>query len=332
MELVRDEGFNSFTEGLISVIVPVFNRSGSVGRLIEQILGQTYSNFELILIDDGSTDDSCDVCRKYQATDSRIRFYEMPHAGVASARNCGLEKAAGEFITFVDSDDQVEKDLLEKLHNVLARHGSMISLCDYAYNKKGVKTACHSLPYSKEVIPIKRLLSDFLYEKLDGGFCWGILWRREAVAYKFLPYIYAEDMMFLYTNLSAISGTAAIVDEPLYYYNKCEDSITASIEVEEMFDTLRIAKKIIRLSQEQTTKVKRAAYTLAVDFAFFAYLTEKAGNKRFSDKVDALSVLMIRKYRCKAIFDLHATRKTRYACFLSLFSMKFVKSVYSRIK
>ena len=332
MELVRDEGVNNFVEGLVSVIVPVFNRSGSVGRVIEQILGQSYSNFELILIDDGSTDDSCAVCRKYQEADSRIKLYEIPHGGVAAARNCGLEKAEGEFITFVDSDDQVDNDLIEKLHKALTGTGSMISICDFSYNRKGVKTACHSLPYSKETVPIKRLLSDFLYEKLDGGYCWGILWRREAVVLKFLPYIYAEDMMFLYTNLSAITGTAAIVDEPLYYYNKCEDSITASIEVAEMFDTLKIAKKILRLSQEQTPKVRKAAYTLAVDFAFFAYLTEKAGNKRFSDKVDALSVMMIKKYRCKAIFDLHATRKTRYACFLSLFSMKLVKSVYSRIK
>ena len=332
MELVRDEGVNIFVEGLVSVIVPVFNRSGSVGRVIEQILGQSYSNFELILIDDGSTDDSCAVCRKYQEADSRIKLYEIPHGGVAAARNCGLEKAEGEFITFVDSDDQVDKDLLEKLHKALTKTGSMISICDFSYNRKGVKTVCHSLPYSKETVPIKRLLSDFLYEKLDGGYCWGILWRREAVVLKFLPYIYAEDMMFLYTNLSAITGTAAIVDEPLYYYNKCEDSITASIEVAEMFDTLKIAKKILRLSQDQTPKVRKAAYTLAVDFAFFAYLTKKAGNKRFSDKVDALSVMMIKKYRCKAIFDLHATRKTRYACFLSLFSMKLVKSVYSRIK
>lgn len=332
MELLRDEGVNNFTKGLVSVIVPVFNRSESVGRLIEQILCQTYSNFELILIDDGSSDDSCDVCRKYQASDSRIKLYELPHGGVASARNCGLKKAGGEFIAFVDSDDQVDKEFIEKLFDALVRTGSIISICDFSYNRSGVNTVSNRLPYFKETIPIKRLLSDFLYEKLDGGYCWGILWRREAVVQEFMPYVYAEDLMFLYTNLSVVEGTAAIVDEPLYCYNKCEGSITSSIEVEEMFDTLRIANKIIRFSREQTPNVRKAAYTLAVDYAFFAYLTKKAGNKRFSDKVDSLGEMMIRKYRCKALFDIHTTRKTKCACFLSLFSMKLVKFIYSRIK
>ena len=332
MELVRDEGFNSFTEGLISVIVPVFNRSESVGRLIEQILGQTYSNVELILIDDGSTDDSFDVCRKYQSSDARIRFYEMPHGGVASARNFGLEKACGEYITFVDSDDQIESNMLEKLLNALVSTGSVISICDYSYNKMGVKTACKRLHYSKEAIPVNRLLSDFLYERLGGGYCWGILWRRDAVVRKFMPYIYAEDLMFLYTNLSDLSGTAAIVKEQLYYYVKCDNSITATLEVEEMFDTLKIAQKIIRMSDKQSPMIRKAAYALTIDYAFFAYLTNKLGDKRFSDKVDSLSVKMIKKYRKMALRDLHAARKTRYACFLSLFSMEFVRFVYSRIK
>lgn len=332
MELVRVEGVNNFNKGLVSVIVPVFNRSGSVGRVIEQILGQSYSNLELLLIDDGSADDSCDVCRKYQASDPRVRFYEIPHGGVAAARNYGLKKAAGEFITFVDSDDDVDKDFVEKMLNALTGNGSMISICDYAYNMKGVKTICHRLPYSQENVPTRRLLSDFLYERLGGGFCWGILWRREAVVYKFLPYIYGEDLMFIFTNLSAITGMAAVVNEPLYYYIKCENSITATTEVEEIFDTLKIANKIIRLSQDLAPEVRKAAYALAIDYAFFAYLTENVGNKRFSDKVDVLSVKMIKKYRRKAIFNLRATRKTRYACFLSLFSMKLVKSVYSWIK
>ncbi len=97
----------------ISVIVPVYNVEKYLRRCIDSILSQTFSDFELLLIDDGSKDKSGDICDEYVAKDVRIKVFHKANAGVSSARNLGLDKAKGEFIFFVDSDDFLDKTHLE---------------------------------------------------------------------------------------------------------------------------------------------------------------------------------------------------------------------------
>lgn len=97
----------------ISVIVPVYNVEKYLRRCIDSILSQTFSDFELLLIDDGSKDKSGDICDEYAAKDARIRVFHKDNGGVSSARNLGLVKANGEFIFFVDSDDYLDNTHLE---------------------------------------------------------------------------------------------------------------------------------------------------------------------------------------------------------------------------
>ena len=93
---------------LVSIIVPVYNVEQYLRRCIESILSQTYHNFELILVDDGSTDSSGAICDEYALADERIHVIHKPNGGVSSARNAGIDTAKGEYILFVDSDDRVE--------------------------------------------------------------------------------------------------------------------------------------------------------------------------------------------------------------------------------
>lgn len=100
---------------LISVIIPVYNAETTISKCIESVLCQTYHNFEIILVDDGSTDSSGNICKEYSEKDSRIRYIKKENGGVSSARNLGIDEAKGEYITFVDSDDWIEKDALNNL-------------------------------------------------------------------------------------------------------------------------------------------------------------------------------------------------------------------------
>lgn len=93
---------------LISVIVPVFNAQNTLNRCVNSILNQTFRNWELLLIDDGSTDKSCEICNQYAAIDKRIKVFHKENGGVSSARNIGLDNANGDWITFVDSDDFID--------------------------------------------------------------------------------------------------------------------------------------------------------------------------------------------------------------------------------
>ena len=99
----------------ISVIVPVYNVEKYLPRCIDSILSQTFKDFELLLIDDGSPDNCGKICDEYAAKDRRVRVFHKPNGGVSSARNLGLDKACGEWITFIDSDDYVAVDYLEEL-------------------------------------------------------------------------------------------------------------------------------------------------------------------------------------------------------------------------
>ena len=103
---------------LISIIVPIYNVEKYLSRCINSVLSQTFPDFELLLIDDGSTDKSGYICDGYAQKDSRIKVFHIENGGVSAARNYGLDNARGEWITFVDADDWIDKDMYYKLYNI----------------------------------------------------------------------------------------------------------------------------------------------------------------------------------------------------------------------
>ena len=115
-------------KALISVIVPVYQAECYLGRCIESVLHQTYSNLELILIDDGSRDASGRICDEYAEKDKRIRVIHRKNSGVAVTRNCGLAEARGKYISFVDADDLVLPEMLEKLYSLMINVSADISV------------------------------------------------------------------------------------------------------------------------------------------------------------------------------------------------------------
>lgn len=116
---------------LISVIVPIYNVENYLRMCLDSIQNQTYKNFECLLINDGSPDNSAEICREYVAKDSRFRYFEKENGGVSSARNLGIERSEGVYITFVDSDDWVEPDYLEVLYSIIVQEKADISVSTY---------------------------------------------------------------------------------------------------------------------------------------------------------------------------------------------------------
>ncbi len=109
-------------DALISVVIPVYNTRDTLGACVESMLAQTHACFELLLLDDGSTDGSGALCDAYAQKDARVRVLHLDHAGVAAARNRGIDAARGDFIGFVDSDDTAEPAYLARLHSSRSSH------------------------------------------------------------------------------------------------------------------------------------------------------------------------------------------------------------------
>ena len=116
---------------LISVIVPVYNVEQWLPRCIESLLIQTYPNIEIILSDDGSTDECGVICDEYSKKDNRIKVIHKNNGGLSDARNCAIKQANGEYLTFVDSDDYVTNDYVETLYNLCEKYDAKMSVADW---------------------------------------------------------------------------------------------------------------------------------------------------------------------------------------------------------
>lgn len=120
---------------LISIIIPVYNVEQYLGKCLDSVLAQTYKNLEIILVDDGSTDNSGTICDEYKKKDRRIRVIHQINQGVSAARNAGLNIATGSYIGFVDGDDWLELDMYEYLLNLCFLYETEVSVCEFAYQE-----------------------------------------------------------------------------------------------------------------------------------------------------------------------------------------------------
>lgn len=157
---------------LISIIVPIYNVENYLRQCLDSILNQTYQNFECLLINDGSPDNSPDICREYVAKDARFHYFEKENGGLSSARNFGIERSTGAYLTFVDSDDWLEHDALDRLYGALRKEGADISIGRYnCYDE----SRCQYLFYdsnpddSLEVIDGKEIIGREAVEEMRNG-------------------------------------------------------------------------------------------------------------------------------------------------------------------
>ena len=206
---------------LISVIVPVYNGQDYLEKCIESIEAQTYENFEIIIINDGSTDNTDAVCVSLQERFDNIRVIFTGDEGVSVARNVGIKSAEGAFITFVDADDRLRPKTLQILYDCIMETGSDVAGC--AFREWEKEEEWDSFLSDRCVIgkPIKYTASDYLKEEILKGNsrCWSKLYRRAAIGnLRFQEGLtIGEDMLFLVRLLPYVRGTAE-TEYPGYGY------------------------------------------------------------------------------------------------------------------
>lgn len=212
---------------LISVIVPVYNIEKYLPRCLNSILRQSYQNLEIILVDDGSTDGTVDICERYMAQDPRISLIVNAGKGVSSARNVGVRSSHGAYIVMVDSDDYIAPDMIEVLHCALVQSRADMSICDFVRGKEEQYTFdpfCGDVEtVSADEILRRIYLND--HNKLRYVVPWIKLYKREL----FEDIQYPEGKIFedIYTThkLLAKCRTIAVVDGIMSYYYQRPDSI-----------------------------------------------------------------------------------------------------------
>lgn len=137
---------------LISIIIPIYNTDKYINRCLQSVIAQTYKKIEIILIDDGSTDKSFEICKKYSNQDSRIRLIHQNNRGSSATRNRGIKEATGKMITFIDSDDWINEKYIETLYYNMIYNKAQLSVCGYqrvAEEKKVVTKEEKILPVTE---------------------------------------------------------------------------------------------------------------------------------------------------------------------------------------
>ena len=233
-------------EGKISIIVPIYNSENDLDQCIESIVNQTYKNLEIILINDGSKDDSINICRKWESKDNRIVLIDKQNEGVAKARNDGLKIAAGDFIGFVDHDDFIEPEMYETMLKDMQEHNADIVMCSSTgIYEDGTSTKAYPDYKSFEIEKndlIKRMLQ---YEKIFCSSVWSKLYKREIVGnLKFdTEIILGDDYYFngiAYTNIDKLYYD----DRSLYNYRIREGSISRRKVDKHFFDKYLVVEKL----------------------------------------------------------------------------------------
>lgn len=193
-------------QGLVSIIMPVYNTASLVDGAIESVLHQTYENFELLIVDDGSKDNSLEICNEYAQKDKRIIVMHQENAGQSAARNRALSVARGQYIGYLDSDDAFENDMLEKMVDKMVSERVDIVMSDAATHGVNADTGK------------KEFLGTILRDEI-GGQVWRFLFKRTLWEGIFFPEgRYAEDAMVM-PKLIARATRVGFVEERLYVYN-----------------------------------------------------------------------------------------------------------------
>ena len=274
---------------MITVIIPVYNVEKYVAQCLDSILGQTYTNLEIILVDDGSTDASGRICDEYANLDTRIKVIHKENGGLSSARNAALDIATGEYIAFVDSDDYLALDTLEKCHAKLLKTNADVCMFSH-YIVNATSQAANTLPFDKEFYNHEEVKS-IIFPKFFGktktdseleGFVCRQIFKREIIGnlrFRSEREYFAEDVVFdieLYKKVSAF----CVIDEPLYYYRYVSSSLSNKYR-ENLFQKLQNLLKFMdkAAKENQVKDARERILHCAYRFALYGCRNLKNGTR-----------------------------------------------------
>lgn len=227
----------------ISIVVPVYNVEKYLHKCIKSILRQTYENLEIILVNDGSTDKSGEICDYYKIIDKRIKVIHKKNGGLSDARNVGIDISTSEYITFVDSDDYISKDMCEYLYNLISIYKADVSICGFyeAHEEKIIE------PIYKErllIMDSKDGIKEILKEKNFNTAAWAKLYKTSL--FKDIRFPYGKISEDLFTIYKIFDSSSKIIFgyEPKYYYMQSPNSIMRSSFNLKKLDTLEALNQI----------------------------------------------------------------------------------------
>ena len=269
----------------IGVIVPVYKTEKYVAECIESILAQTYTNFRLILVDDGSPDGAGIICDEYATTDPRITVIHQENAGVTRARARGVEEATDcEWITFVDSDDKIDETYLEELNYRISEETDII-LCTKYYTETEPQKQITNYPFQEKIniIQFRKLMA-----RPEGGMPWGRMYRKRIInkwAFNTPREIYYGEDAIMNLRIALNTEKDVVnVNKPLYFYRQQTQGVCNNFKLNFEYEELLRQHFYISIPQE-TFHLYKDSYLYRRIFLWTTYLNNRCytrlGNTSF---------------------------------------------------
>ena len=263
---------------LLSVIIPVYNVASYLPACLDSVLAQSYTDFELLLVDDGSTDGSSDLCDDYACRDVRVTVMHQANAGPAAARNAALEVAQGEYVAFIDSDDVVHHQYLETLLHEMEQSGADIVQAPYQIVPASQRPLYDAARLSKPLPKVNKrveltadeALMAMLYQRgtADSSPC--KLFRRSALeGLRFPPHFRVYEDLYFMAQVYPRIQRMVWIDQPMYFYFKQESGTLNSLSTQrrdafEVLETLE-AQYLITGKTDLVRAVRERRFSVAMN-------------------------------------------------------------------
>lgn len=314
---------------LISIIVPVYQVEPYLEKCLLSIISQTYSNLEIILIDDGSKDRCPVICDEFAQKDNRFKVLHISNAGIANARNLGVENSTGSYISFVDSDDFISNDYIEYLYQLLIEYNAEISACSFQYiNESGTrlipsKATEDVLEFSKE-----EALEHLLFNQKFHNSSWGKLYKKELFQEITFPkgHLY-EDLAVTYKVVAA-ANHIVYGDSEKYFYLQRAHSILNSTFSRQHMDSVYFSQEIVTYMEHYFPVLIIPAKYRLFAAAFEVILKTKKTQTDLNDCV-ATAWEIIKKNRVTFITYKFSALDYRCLALASLFGLTFTRKLWA---
>lgn len=302
---------------LISVIIPVYNTEQFLPVCLDSVIGQTYKNLEIIIINDGSVDNSMDICEQYALHDQRIKIISQSNRGLSAARNTGIDNACGEYIIFVDSDDYISLDTIEMLLRIMLEYNADCSICGYACvdeSRNIIKT--YYISNQCEISGIEALKKYYFDNTYEINFvtAWGKLFRRELWnKLRFKENIVFEDIDIMPSILLQCEKIVVSDIKCGYYYVQRSGSIMSSQRNKKYYkDAIDIFERHIELyDTNKLFRFRDAEICLLCD----KIITSDCHNSIPKDYIYWVRELYLEKYKKLNKSTLKLEKRIRYTVY-----------------
>lgn len=313
---------------LVSIIIPVYNVEKYLQACVESVMNQTYTNIEIILVDDGSTDSSGAMCDNLKMQDSRIHVIHKKNGGLSDARNIGLESSKGDYVVFIDSDDIVSHKLVDYLYSLLKKTNSEIAICNpvHCYPDMSVEFSeeTHCFVYNSE-----EAITEMLYQKSFLVAAWGKIYKKKFFTDIKFPYgMLFEDSAIMYKIFDQ-ANRVAYGNACLYGYMHRGNSITTRRFDKRDCDILVISKDIVSYFCDRSQVLFRSAISYQTNAAL-RILLNAPKTKDFESVILECKDIVKNNF-WKVCFDKNVRTKLRLGLILVRFFELFVPFIYKRI-